>query len=104
MALSAEACAELVSVRLCAGPLAGMRASLATAAAVRPGSAVLWQPELGIHARAATRLGARWLIGLQLAAAAVPGSATFIVADTGAHRTLSKFDVISSISLAFQAF
>ena len=79
-------------------------ASLGSAAAVHPGSAMLWQPELGIHARAEARLGARWLIGLQLAAAAVPGSATFIVADTGAHRTLSKFDAISSISLAFRAF
>ena len=103
-ALSAAACAEPGGFRLCAGPLAGTRASLGSAATVRPGSAMLWQPELGIHARAEARLGARWLIGLQLAAAAVPGSATFIVADTGARRTLSKFDLISSISLAFQAF
>ncbi len=104
-ALSAAACAEPGRFRLCAGPLAGARASLGNAAGVRQtASAMMWQAEIGMQARAALRLGASWLLGLQILGGAVPGSGTFTIAGTDAHRTLSKFDAIASISLVFQPF
>jgi len=104
VALSAAACAEPWLLRLCAGPMAGVRASLGTAFVRQASSAVLWQPELGVHARAAVRLGENWLLGLQLLGAAVPGSATFTVLGSDARRTLSKVDAMASMSLAFRPF
>jgi hypothetical protein len=105
LALSAAACAEPGIFRLCAGPLLGARASLGSATGVRQaGSAVIWQPEAGLQARAAVRLGAGFLLGIQLLGSVIPGSATFTVSGSDARRTLSKVDAMASMSLAFQAF
>ncbi len=105
LALSAAACAEPGRFRLCAGPLAGARASLGSATGVRQaGSAVIWQPEAGLQARAAVRLGAGFLLGIQLLGSVIPGSATFTISGSDARRTLSKVDAMASMSLAFQAF
>src|SRR5207237_2394371 len=82
VALSGAACTEPSGVRLCGGPMAGVRASVGSAdGAVRQaGSATLWEAELGLHARAGLDLGSRLRLGLQIVAAAPLGSGSFAVA------------------------
>src|SRR5258708_7255475 len=77
LAAEVAACAEVLALRLCGGPLAGARGSLGSSSGAllfQEASALIVQPQAGLHASMALRLSGRFTLRLDLISAAAPGS------------------------------
>lgn len=104
LAAEAAACAEALGLRLCIGPLAGARGSLGSSSGglFQQSSALLIQPEVGLHAAAGLRLSSSLELALDLIGAAALGSASFAIAgEPSAARTLPTLDLAAALRLVW---